>query len=61
MIALVRTAGIVRTILALLLDLPLAKMAHFHIEYGSVTVVEVQPEKSHAVEIELLNFRPPVA
>ena len=53
--------GIVRTILALLLDLPLAKMAHFHIEYGSVTVVEVQPEKSHAVEIELLNFRPPVA
>ena len=50
--------GIVRTILALLLDLPLAKMAHFHIEYGSVTVVEIQPEKSHAVEIGLLNFCP---
>jgi broad specificity phosphatase PhoE len=53
--------GIVRTILALLLGLPLAKMAHFHIEYGSITVVEIQPEKSHAVEIELLNFCPPVA
>ena len=50
--------GIVRTILALLLDLPLAKMAHFRIEYGSVTVVELQPEKSHAVELELLNFTP---
>lgn len=50
--------GIVRTILALLLELPLAKMAHFRIEYGGVTVVELQPEKSHAVEIELLNFTP---
>lgn len=48
--------GIVRTLLALLLDLPLSKMAHFRIDYGSVTVVEVQPEKTHAVEIELLNF-----
>ena len=38
--------------------LPLAKMAHFRIEYGSVTVVELQPEKSHAVELELLNFTP---
>ena len=50
--------GIVRTILALLLDLPLAKTAHFRIEYGSVSVVELQPEKNHAVELELLNFSP---
>ena len=25
---------------------------------GSVTVVELRPEKKHAVEIELLNFCP---
>ena len=33
-------------------------MAHFNIEYGSVTVVELLPEKKHAVEIELLNCVP---
>jgi broad specificity phosphatase PhoE len=53
--------GIVRVILALLLDMPLTRMAHFSIDYGSVTVVELNPEKKHAVEIELLNFQPPVA
>jgi len=50
--------GIIRVILALLLEWPLSRMAHFNIEYGSVTVVELQPEKKHAVEIELLNFCP---
>ena len=50
--------GIIRVILALLLDLPLPRMAHFNIEYASVTVVELQPEKKHGVEIELLNFCP---
>ena len=50
--------GIIRVILALLLDLPLSRMAHFNIEYGSITVVELQPEKKHAVELELLNFCP---
>jgi len=50
--------GIIRVILSLLLDWPLARMAHFNIEYGSVTVVELQPEKKHAVEIELLNCCP---
>ena len=53
--------GIVRVILSLLLELPLAKMAHFSIDYGSVTVVELNPEKKHAVEIELLNYQPPTA
>jgi broad specificity phosphatase PhoE len=52
--------GIIRVILALLLDLPLRRMAHFNVEYGSISVVEVQPEKKHAVEIELLNFQPPI-
>lgn len=52
--------GIVRVILSILLELPLSKMAHFNIEYGSVTVVEINPEKKHAVEIELLNFQPPL-
>lgn len=52
--------GIIRVMLALMLDMPLMRMAHFNIEYGSISVVEVQPEKKHAVEIELLNFQPPV-
>jgi len=50
--------GIIRCILSLLLELPLSKMAHFRVEYGSVTVVELQPEKKHGVELELLNFSP---
>ncbi len=52
--------GIIRVILALMLGQPLRHMAHFNIEYGSITVVEVQPEKKHAFEIELMNFCPPV-
>lgn len=52
--------GIIRVLLGLLLDLPLSRMAHFNIEYGSISVVELQPEKKHAVEIELLNFQPPL-
>lgn len=50
--------GIIRVMLSLLLELPLTRMAHFGVEYGSVTVVEIQPEKKHAVEIELLNLQP---
>lgn len=52
--------GIIRVMIALLLDMPLMRMAHFNIEYGSISVVELQPEKKHAVEIELLNFQPPL-
>lgn len=51
--------GIIRVIIALLLDMPLARMAHFNIDYGSISVVEIQPGKKHAVEVELLNFCPP--
>jgi broad specificity phosphatase PhoE len=53
--------GIIRVIIALLLEVPLAHLAHFNIEYGSISLVELLPERKHAVEIELLNFRPPVA
>lgn len=51
--------GIIRVILALMLGQPLKHMAHFNIQYGSISLVEVQPEKKHAFEIELLNFCPP--
>ena len=53
--------GIIRVILALMLGQPLRHMAHFNIDYGSISAVEVQPEKKHAFEIELLNFCPPLA
>lgn len=52
--------GIIRVMIALLLEMPLTRMAHFNIEYGSISVVELLPERKHAVEIELLNFQPPV-
>ncbi|MDP1586500.1 MAG: histidine phosphatase family protein, partial [Prosthecobacter sp.] len=52
--------GIIRVMIALLLGWPLAHMAHFNIEYGSISVVELLPERKHAVEIELLNFQPPL-
>jgi broad specificity phosphatase PhoE len=52
--------GIIRVMIALLLEMPLARMAHFNIEYGSISMVELLPERKHAVEIELLNFQPPV-
>ena len=50
--------GIIRVILSLLLELPLAKTAHFNIEYGSISIVDLQPEKKHAVELNLLNYCP---
>ncbi|WP_395742450.1 histidine phosphatase family protein [Prosthecobacter sp.] len=52
--------GIIRAIIALLLEMPLMHMAHFNIEYGSISMVELLPERKHAVEIELLNFQPPI-
>jgi alpha-ribazole phosphatase/probable phosphoglycerate mutase len=42
-------------LLSLLLELPLPKLAHFDIEYASVTVVEQRPHRS---EVSLLNFTP---
>ncbi|WP_397383066.1 histidine phosphatase family protein [Prosthecobacter sp.] len=53
--------GIIRVMIALLLEMPLKHMAFFNIEYGSISLVELLPERKHAVEIELLNYQPPVA
>ena len=47
--------GVIRMMLALLLDLPLPKTNHFDIEYASVTQVALH---EHMAEIELLNFTP---
>jgi broad specificity phosphatase PhoE len=47
--------GVIRQMLAILLDLPLPKTASFEIDYTSITEVEVHP---HRAEIQLLNFTP---
>ena len=47
--------GVIRQMLAILLDLPLPKTAGFEIEYASITEVEIHP---HRAEIQLLNFTP---
>lgn len=54
-VAVVCHGGVIRMLLSLLLELPLPKLAHFDIEYASVTVVEQRPHRS---EVELLNFTP---
>jgi len=54
-VAVVCHGGVIRMILAILLDLPLPKMAGFDIEYASLTVVDYLPRK---VEVQLLNFTP---
>jgi broad specificity phosphatase PhoE len=47
--------GVIRMMLALLLDLPLPKTGSFEVEYTSVTQVALHP---HMNEIELMNFTP---
>lgn len=47
--------GVIRQILAILLDLPLTKTASFEIDYTSITEIEVQPNRA---EVQLLNFTP---
>jgi broad specificity phosphatase PhoE len=47
--------GVIRMMLAILLDLPLSKTNSFEIEYTSLTQVALHP---HLNEIELLNFTP---
>ena len=53
--AIVCHGGVIRMILAILLDLPLGKTNSFEIEYAGVTQVVLRP---HLNEIELLNFTP---
>jgi broad specificity phosphatase PhoE len=47
--------GVIRMMLAILLDLPLPKTGSFDVEYTSVTRIALHP---HMNEIELLNFTP---
>jgi broad specificity phosphatase PhoE len=47
--------GVIRALLAILLDLPLPKTNSFEVEYASITQVALHP---HMAEIELLNFTP---
>jgi len=54
-VAVVCHGGVIRMALAYLLDLPLPKMAHFEVDYASVTVVDHRPGRP---EVQLLNFTP---
>jgi len=54
-VAIFSHGGVIRMILAILLDLPLPKTNSFEIEYTGVTQVVLHPELN---EIELLNFTP---
>lgn len=47
--------GVIRMLLAILLELPLPKLAAFEIDYASVTKVHLFP---HKTEVQLLNFTP---
>lgn len=54
-VAIVCHGGVVRAMLSILLELPLPKMAHFEIDYASVTQVE---QHAHKTEVTLMNFAP---
>lgn len=54
-VAIVCHGGVIRMMLAVLLDLPLGKMASFEIDYASVTEVLVSASR---VEVQLVNFAP---
>jgi broad specificity phosphatase PhoE len=54
-VAIFSHGGVIRMVLAILLDLPLPKTNSFEIEYTSVTQVALHP---HLNEVELLNFTP---
>jgi broad specificity phosphatase PhoE len=54
-VALVCHGGVIRMLLAILLEMPLSRMGAFQIEYASVTQVALRPEQT---ELQLLNFTP---
>jgi len=54
-IAVVCHGGVIRMMLAILLELPLPKMSGLDVEYGSVTVVHHQPRRA---VVQLHNFTP---
>jgi broad specificity phosphatase PhoE len=54
-VAAVCHGGVIRMILAILLDLPFSRMSAFEIDYASVTEIAVTGTRT---EIQLLNFAP---
>jgi broad specificity phosphatase PhoE len=54
-VAVVCHGGVIRMALAHLLELPLSKMAHFEVDYASITVVDHRPGRP---EVQLLNCTP---
>ena len=54
-VAVVCHGGVIRMVLAILLDWPLSKMAPFEIEYASVTQVVWSPRRTR---LHLVNFTP---
>jgi broad specificity phosphatase PhoE len=54
-VAVVAHGGTIRMLLALILDMPFARMSAFDVEYASITKVAIRPRKT---EVELLNFTP---
>jgi broad specificity phosphatase PhoE len=47
--------GVIRMLLALLLDEPFSKMDRFEVDFASLTVIE---HRSNRAEIKLHNFAP---
>jgi len=47
--------GVIRMLLAILLDVPLSRTGAFQVEYASLTQVRLRPEQT---ELQLLNFTP---
>jgi broad specificity phosphatase PhoE len=54
-VAVVCHGGVIRMVLSILLSLPLSKLAHFEVDYASITQVGIHP---HKTEVQLLNFTP---
>jgi broad specificity phosphatase PhoE len=54
-VAVVCHGGVIRVLLALLLDIPVVKFASFDVEYASVTRIAHRPDRT---EVQLMNFTP---
>jgi broad specificity phosphatase PhoE len=54
-IAVVCHGGVIRMLLAILLEIPLSRTGVFQIEYASITQVRLRPEQT---ELQLVNFTP---
>ena len=54
-VAVVCHGGVIRMLLAIMLDWPLSKIAAFELQYASLTQVVLQPERAY---LHLVNFTP---